>query len=196
MDIQYILDPYACAMYIVSYISKGQRGMSNLMQHATKEAKDGNLDIKQRVRHIGNKFLNHVEISAQEAVYLVLQMPLRKASRQFVFINTSPPEERTILLKPLHYIQQLPDGSTDIECMGLIKKYAARPKVLESYCLADFAAWFDVTTNNKKSESAMLDGNESEDGNEDELDIQEQDDNTTCYTVGALQFKKEEKPKL
>lgn len=31
-----------------------------------------------RVRHIGNKFLNAVE---QEAVYLVLQMPLRRSSR-------------------------------------------------------------------------------------------------------------------
>ncbi|KAJ8048374.1 ATP-dependent DNA helicase PIF1 [Holothuria leucospilota] len=196
MDMQYILDPYACAMYIVSYISKGQRGMSNLMQLATKEAREGNLDVKQRVRHIGNKFLNHVEISAQEAVYLVLQMSLRKASRQFIFINTSPPEERTVLLKPLDYIQQLPDGSTDIECMGLIKKYAARPKVLESYCLADFAAWFDVSTNKKKNDSAMQDGNESEDGNEDELDIADQDDNTTCYTVGALQFKKRTKAKV
>ena len=29
MDIQFILDAYACATYIVTYISKGQRGMSN-----------------------------------------------------------------------------------------------------------------------------------------------------------------------
>ena len=32
IHIQFILDPYACAMYIVSYISKSQRGMSNLMR--------------------------------------------------------------------------------------------------------------------------------------------------------------------
>ncbi|PIK45760.1 hypothetical protein BSL78_17400 [Apostichopus japonicus] len=102
MDYSSVLDPYACAMYIVSYISKGQRGMSNLMQRATTEAREGNTDIKQQVRHIGNKFLNHVEMSAQEAVYLVLQMSLRKASRQFVFVNTSPPEDRTILMKPLN----------------------------------------------------------------------------------------------
>ncbi|KAJ8018963.1 hypothetical protein HOLleu_42737 [Holothuria leucospilota] len=146
MDIQYVLDAYACAMYIVSYISKGQRGMSNLMQRATKEARDGNQDIRQRVRHIGNTFLNHVELSAQEAVYLVLQMSLRKATRQLVFINTSPPEDRTVLLKPLKVIQELPDDSTDVECMGLIKKYSARPKVLKNYCLADFAAWIDVST--------------------------------------------------
>ena len=33
MDIQFILDPYACAMYIVSYISKSQRGLSNLLSN-------------------------------------------------------------------------------------------------------------------------------------------------------------------
>ncbi len=76
MDIQYVLDPYACATYILSYITKGQRGMSRLLEKAAEEIKSGNKDIKNRVRHIGNKFLNAVEISAQEAVYLVLQMPL------------------------------------------------------------------------------------------------------------------------
>ena len=31
IDIQYVLDPYACAMYIVSYISKSQSGISALL---------------------------------------------------------------------------------------------------------------------------------------------------------------------
>lgn len=60
MDIQFILDPYACAVYIVSYISKGQRGMSNLLRHACEEARTSNSDIRQQVRRIGNKFLLHV----------------------------------------------------------------------------------------------------------------------------------------
>ena len=72
MDIQYVLDPYACATYILSYITKGQRGMSRLLEKASEEAKSGSNDITNRVRHIGKKFLNAVEISAQEAVYLVL----------------------------------------------------------------------------------------------------------------------------
>ncbi|KAK2548310.1 hypothetical protein P5673_031544 [Acropora cervicornis] len=38
--------------------------------------------------------LVNVEISAQEAVYIVLQLPLRKASQQIVFINTSLPDEK------------------------------------------------------------------------------------------------------
>ena len=77
MDIQFVLDVYACAMYIVSYISKAQKGMSQLLQRACDEARDGNSSIKQQVRDIGNKFLNSVEISAQEAVYIVLQLPMR-----------------------------------------------------------------------------------------------------------------------
>ena len=78
MDIQFILDVYACAVYIVSYISKAQKGMSQLLRKACDEAKKGNSNIKQQVRDIGNKFLNSVEISAQEAVYLVLQLPMKK----------------------------------------------------------------------------------------------------------------------
>ena len=54
MDIQYVLDPYACATYILSYITKGQRGMSRLLGKGTEEIKSGNRDIANKVRHIGN----------------------------------------------------------------------------------------------------------------------------------------------
>ena len=53
--------------------------MSKLLHKACEEAKEGNKNIVNKVRHIGNKFLNAVEISAQEAVYLVLQMPLSRS---------------------------------------------------------------------------------------------------------------------
>ena len=43
MDIQYVLDPYACATYILSYITKGQRGMSRLLEKASEEAQSGNI---------------------------------------------------------------------------------------------------------------------------------------------------------
>ena len=74
MDVQFILDVYACAMYIVSYISKAQKGMSELLRKDCAEAKEGNANVKQQVRDIGNKFLNSVEISAREAVYIILQL--------------------------------------------------------------------------------------------------------------------------
>ena len=101
-DIQYVTDAYACAMYIVSYISKGQRGMSDLLRRASEEARDSNSDIRSQVRTIGNKFISHVEISAQEAAYIALQMPLHKSNRTFLFINTSPPDEDHLLLKAMN----------------------------------------------------------------------------------------------
>lgn len=128
MDTQFILDPYACAVYIVSYISKGQRGMSNLLRHACEEARTSNSDIRQQVRRIENKFLSHVEVGAQEAVYIVLQMPLRHSSRGITFVNTSPPEERVVLIKPKHVLEELQEDSTDIESGNIVTLYQQRPR--------------------------------------------------------------------
>ena len=76
MVIQFVLDVYACAVFIVNYISKAQKGTSELLREACTEARKGNASIKQQVRDIGSKFFNNVEISAQEAVYIVLQLPM------------------------------------------------------------------------------------------------------------------------
>ena len=46
--------------------------MSELLRQACNEAREGNSSIKQQARDIGSKFVNNVEISAQEAVYIVL----------------------------------------------------------------------------------------------------------------------------
>ena len=137
MDIQYVLDVYACAVYIVSYISKAQKGMSELLRQACAETRKGNCSINQQVRNIGSKFVNDVEIIAQEAVYIVLQLPMRKASRQVIFINTSPPEERVELLKPLDDIKDMEDDCEDIYTNGLIKRYTMRTSSLENVTLAD-----------------------------------------------------------
>lgn len=129
---QFVLDPYACAMYIASYINKSQRGMSNILKRAAEEAKAGNKDITIKVTHIGNNFLNSVEISAQEAVYYILQLPFHKSSRSITFINTNPPEKQFMLLKPLSEIQKMKDTDTNFECDNLLKKYARRLKILEN----------------------------------------------------------------
>ncbi|CAB4032890.1 ATP-dependent DNA helicase PIF1 [Paramuricea clavata] len=173
MDIQFVLDVYACAMYIVSYISKAQKGMSELLRKACAEAKEGNANIKQQVRDIGNKFLNSVEISAQEAVYVILQLPMRKSSRSVIFVNTSPPAERVELLKPLSEIEKMSDESEEIHSSGLLKRYVERPDILQNVTLADWAAWYDSCGkhNYKKSDKKADIDNlpvETEDGNNDD----------------------------
>lgn len=190
MDIQFVLDPYACAMYIVSYISKSQRGMSNLLAQAVQEAQEGNTHIKQRVRHIGNKFLNNVEISAQEAVYYILQLPFRKSSRQVVFIDTNPPEKKFILLKPLKKIQEMNDNDHNVECDNVLNKYSRRPKPLETLCLADLVSWYDfsyVDTNFPNNEH----------NSDEEQPLQDENTgNSKYFRTGNLVYKKRNKQKV
>ena len=145
LDIQIVLEPYGCASYIVGYISKSQRGMSAQLDAAAKEARRGNLDLKKQVRHIGNVFSNCVEVSAQEAVYLDLQIPLTKCTWDIVFINTSIPEERIFLLKPKAALDELPAESTDVESENVIQRYSKRPRQLGKLCLADYVSKVDVT---------------------------------------------------
>ena len=144
LDIQIVLEPYGCASFIVGYISKSQRGMSAQLDAAAKEARKGNFDLKKQVRHIGIFFFNCVEVSAQEAVYLDLQIPLTKCTRDIVFINTSTTAERVFLLKPKSVLNELPAESTDIESSNIIQRYSKRPKQLGKFCLADYVSKVDV----------------------------------------------------
>ena len=163
MDIQFILDTYACATYVVQYITKGTRGLSKLLKDAAKEAKTNGSNIKEQMKLISNRFLNSVEISAQEAAYLALQMPLKRASRACVFVNTSPPEDRVQLLKPLYKIKQMEDNETDLTTSNMIKRYSDRPDTLEGITLAEWVSYYDTTTSYVKvSKKLQLDGTPAE----------------------------------
>ena len=185
IDLQYVLDPYACAMYIVSYISKSQRGMSALLDRACKEARQGNMDIKRQVRHIGNQFLNSVEVSAQEAAYLVLQMPLTKGSRDVLFLSTSPPDERVQLLKQKYQLEELSPDSTDIHHKNIFERYAKRPKQLERWCLADYASQLEVKYPEKETPEVLEEVNDDDvqSSGDEESDEKEFPENKTVVTL-------------
>jgi hypothetical protein len=58
MDIQFITDVWACVAYIISYMCKPQKSMSDLMRNACKES----ATVKDKLKSIGNvswKFLRH-----------------------------------------------------------------------------------------------------------------------------------------
>ena len=205
LDIQIVLEPYGCASYIVGYISKSQRGMSAQLDAAAKEARKGNLDLKKQVRHIGNVFSNCVEVSAQEAVYLDLQIPLTKCTRDIVFVNTSVPEERIFLLKPKAALDELPAESTDVESDNVIQRYSKRPKQLSKFCLADYVSKVDIIYPkgnkvpekvNDKNDDDRCDSSSSNES-EDSLD----DDNSRVSdllykTKNGTKYKKRKVPRI
>ena len=105
MDLQYILDPYACVVYVVSYIGKEQHGMSKLLKDALLHYKAGYTTIKERLRGIANKFQKCSEVSAQEVSYHLLTLPLSKCSRANVYIKTGPADKRVRILKSKPILQ-------------------------------------------------------------------------------------------
>lgn len=138
MDLQFITDMYSCVQYVLSYINKAKWGVSKA--DALDEVKNGDFSIREKLKHLANKFLNASEFSAQEAVYFLLSMPLSKSSRATVFINTNRPEKRVGIVKSKQELETIAEDSTDILAKHFLDYYINRPNQAENLCLADFAA--------------------------------------------------------
>ena len=91
MDIQ---NAYACVMYVASYIMKTERSMGELLKRVARTD-----ELKIQLRKVGSAFLTHRELSAQEAVYRLLSIPMKQLSRSVVFADTNPKNERIAVLK-------------------------------------------------------------------------------------------------
>ena len=98
---------------------------------------DNNIDT---IRKLGNALLNMQQMSSRQAVHIILSLPLYSSSRKTVFINTTPLEKRTFVLKRPSQLQQEPDSSEDIMCASIIDRYIARPSQFEHICLAEYAS--------------------------------------------------------
>lgn len=95
IDIQFILDEYSCAQYVVEYVNKSARGMGNLNHELTKMMEEHpDRDYTSQLKALSVKLLNAVEISAQEAAWYLLRQPMSETSRQIIYIPTVWPSER------------------------------------------------------------------------------------------------------
>ena len=62
---------------------------------------------------------------------------MRKSSRQLVFVDTLPPENKVQLLKCLNDIKEMEDDCEEIYGSGLLDKYTKHLAKLEHLKLAD-----------------------------------------------------------
>jgi len=99
-----------------------------------------------------------------------------------MFINTSPPNERVELLKPMDDIKNMEDDSEEIYTSGLQNRHCKRPQKLENLTLADWAAWYDFTGKPyiKQTDRLSIDGLPLENFIDDHQNDDEIDDKTTC----------------
>ncbi len=151
MDLQYVLNAYACVMYVASYIMKTDRAMGELLKRVASEATTE--ELKVQMRKVGSAFLTHREVSAQEAVYRILSLPMKHLSRSVVFVDTNPKNERVAVLKDSTTLKELDDDDTNVFQKSLIDRYEHRPQELRSMCLTEFAATFVTDYGHKEDDS-------------------------------------------
>lgn len=144
MDIQPVLDPYSCIMYIVSYISKAEREMGDLLRKAQEEAQEGHLEPMRQLRKLGNVYLNAREISVMEAVYRACGMQLKQSSREIVFVPADKNASR--ITKPIEVLRQSDSTTDDIWMTNIVDRYLSRPTAneFEDMSLAYFASNYRV----------------------------------------------------
>ena len=114
--------------------------------NAAKEAKAGNIEIREGLRKIGAAFLSSREVSSQECVYRCMpELWLRKIFPRTVFVNTDLPDKRVRVAKTQQELEELDDESTDIFKSNIIERYKLRPTsiaAVSDLCLAEFAAYY------------------------------------------------------
>ena len=170
MDIQFITDAYGCIVYVVNYLLKGTKGVSNMMKNImAKYNSGGNENIKSLLKEIGAHFLKDQKLSVQEAAYHLLGQKHHNCSTNSVFINSDPPDMRSRILKRLNTLLKInktnPD-SQDIYNENLIHKYSRRDKCINHLSLAEFASFYDFVGKNKN----ILSDSERESESDEELD--------------------------
>ena len=148
MDFQIIQDEYACAAYVVEYVNKHNRGISNLQRQII-QIMDENpeFDIVDITKKMSIDVLHSVEMSAQEAAWFLLREPMAKSSTATVYIPTIYPSERQRIRKSLKELNELGDDCTDIWKENWFDKYEKRPEELNNVTLAQFVAKYYI--NNK-----------------------------------------------
>ena len=148
-----------CAFHILSYVTKDEEEMSQMLKGSAREMHDA--DVKDRLKHIGSRFLDDRELSAQEAVTWSTTQEKYICNVQLVWIPTDLPGDRIRLLKPQSIIDNMDDDDTDVFATGILGKYSARPlhpEIIKNICLAQFAAWY--VNSSKKEDDATIEVND------------------------------------
>lgn len=143
-DLQFIMDEYSCANYLIDYINKVNRGISKFHRDLIElQEQHPECDYHELLKKLAMEVLNKVEMCSQEAAWVLLRQPMTEASRKVEFVPTMWPDDRTRCRKRFKQMdaEGLEDDSVDIWTRNIIQKYEDRDG-LDEVCLADFVAWY------------------------------------------------------
>ncbi|KAL6491488.1 hypothetical protein MHYP_G00018330 [Metynnis hypsauchen] len=143
MDIQFILNPYSCIMYILSYFSKAEHEMSDYLKRVMKDTCPSSSE-SETMKQVMQAYSKNREVSAQEAVARTCSLKLKSSSRAVIFIPTDDNAVRMSL--PMKCLQDKDPDDENVWMTGLAEKYMARPNTpeFENMCMAEFASEYRI----------------------------------------------------
>ena len=86
MNIKCVTGVYAMLTYLLSYLSKPEHTLSELVKMASKEAYIK--DIREKIQSTGNIFLTKHEVSTHEAVKRILSLLMRNSNIDALYVPT------------------------------------------------------------------------------------------------------------
>lgn len=75
------MDPYSCVAYILSYISKAEAEVGELLAAAQRDTRVENNDAAFAMKEISHVYIQNREVSTQEAVYRICNIHLKECSQ-------------------------------------------------------------------------------------------------------------------
>jgi hypothetical protein len=123
-------------------MTKVVKSMTSAFRRIQKEHETSHIDAIQMIHTLSDTLLNIQQMSAQQAIHIALSLPLTCSSRKCVFINTSPLEKCTFVLKPSVLLEQEPDNSEDVLYLSIVDYYLQRPCPIRHICLGEFTSHY------------------------------------------------------
>ncbi|KAI4806456.1 hypothetical protein KUCAC02_017281 [Chaenocephalus aceratus] len=140
IDVSYILNAYSCIIYITSYITKKESGLSEYLKRVIENSSRDNVNECDEMREIMQEYSKKREVSAQECVTRACGIHMKKCSRGVIFIPTDDNPVKMSL--PMSRLENKTSECPNVWMTSLTDRYKARPETpeYEEMCLADFAA--------------------------------------------------------
>ena len=143
MDIQFVGSAHGAAAYVCSYICKKESDflkskLTEVQKNLTTETK------RQKLMKLGNVFLTHRQLSAQEAAFKMCSLPLRSATSDVIYLDIKPKHLRSRILLPSADLNEKTDDSTDVFVKNVFDRYSSRPstEIFNDMSLHEFVSWY------------------------------------------------------
>ena len=154
IDVQFCTSMWDMVNYLINYATKTEKDVCDAMKDVKNNIMDDdNRNARDKLKSLGNVFIDARSISIQESVIRTTDMPMKFSKPKVIFVPSDMPEERHGMLKSRKDMADLPDSSDDIFMKGYIDRYPSRPDSLKDMCYKEFAANFErcssVTKSNK-----------------------------------------------